>query len=117
MTDEQRERLDRSRRALGPCIEDRVAMLSDFLSQLELPEPEAFGKDAARFLPAISEWLDAQTIRPEDFGFLVVRLAVLVGEIVVQRFGGRWFLDDNPISPSFASYVVGRFSPLLKPDA
>jgi len=110
MTAEQQERLEQCRKALGPCIDGRVEMLREFLDQIGLPEPQLVDQNAARFVPALSEWIDAQAIQPEDRGFLILRLAALIGEVLTQRGLGNWSLHEDPTSPHFASYVITTVS-------
>lgn len=106
----QRESLERTRKALALVIEDRIAFLADFLQRIEIADGESVGRNAARFVPDISAWLDAQTIEPDDVGFILLRVAILIGEVLAQELGGIWFLEENPASPDFNNYVIGRFT-------
>jgi hypothetical protein len=53
----------------------------------------------------------------EEAGFVLLRVALLIGEVLVQRLGGRWMLDEEPGSPHFASYVVGSFEGIRNRNA
>jgi hypothetical protein len=111
MTDAERTKLERCQAALGPCVENRHDLLASFLEkQVGVPDAQAVDRDAAGFVPAVSAWLDANPTAPADAGSVLLRVALLIGEVLAQRLGGQWLLDDDPASPHFASYAVGAFT-------
>ena len=117
MTEQQQAQLSRCQAALQPCIEGRHEMLACLMDDLGFPNPESVREDVGKFLPAFAAWLDGQTIDTNDLGFFTLRLSVFIGEFFVQRLAGCWLLDENPQSPNFATYVVGRFTKIADPNA
>jgi hypothetical protein len=117
LTDDERELRDRRRANFNGFFEERVPVLAEFLGLLQLPEPRAVMSDAWRFLPAVDQWVAVQVIAPENRIWLMTRLAYLLGELLCQRYGGSWFLNEVVDSRFFLRYVVGRFSSVPNPLA
>jgi hypothetical protein len=74
--------------------------------------------DPWRFLPGVAEFIRNQVIADEeDRIWIVTRLGYLIGELLIQKLGGQWFLNEIPDSRYFLEYVVGRFSRARNPNA
>jgi hypothetical protein len=58
-----------------------------------------------------------QRVDPEDRVWTLTRLGYFIGELLIQRLGGCWFLNEIPDSRSFLRYVVGRFTSIRNPHA
>jgi hypothetical protein len=58
-----------------------------------------------------------QTIEPSDRISLLSRLGYFIGEYLVQRLNGNWFLNELPDSRYFSRYVVGYFARASNPKA
>src|SRR5262249_34954177 len=115
-TEEEKATRDRRVAAFERFFEESVPVLVDFAERLELPEPHLVVRDASRYLGPIDEWMKPQLIDPEDRVWILTRIGHFIGELLTQRFGGHWYLDEDPESPYFLHYVVGRFSRLSNPD-
>jgi hypothetical protein len=119
LTDDEQTLLARRRSNFHAFADERLEVLHDFAQRLELANPAAIVVDPLAFLPAISGWVRQQVADTEDdFIWLVTRLGYVIGECLIQRFGGgHWFVNDIPGSLYFAHYVVGRFPAPVNPDA
>lgn len=109
LTLDENENLDRRRKGFDSFLEERMPVLTDFMQRLELPNAALVLVDADKYLPALDQWLKDQVIEPADKTWLLTRLGYFVGEYLVQRLGGCWFLNEAADSRYFAHYVVGRF--------
>lgn len=115
----QNEQGERNRRRAGmdAFLAGRMPVLSEFAQRLELRDPPLIGADPERYLPSIDAYMKDQVVGPEDRVWILTRLGYLIGEILVQRLSGSWFLNDIPDSRYFLRYVVGRFAALPNPAA
>lgn len=91
-------------------LSERMPVLAEFVELLKLPDPLLVLVEAEKYLPAIDQWLGPQEVTPADHHWLCVRIGYFVGEYLVQKFGGCWFLDEIPDSRYFGHYVVGQFT-------
>jgi hypothetical protein len=114
--DEQRER-DRRRASFEAFLTERMPVLSDFARRLELRDPLMIVADPERFLPSIDAYMRDQVVAPEDRAWILARLGYLIGELLVLRLSGCWFLNEVPDSRYFLRYVVGRFASASNPAA
>ncbi|MDR3406138.1 MAG: hypothetical protein P4L99_26870 [Chthoniobacter sp.] len=114
LTEEQRAVLERRKASFDAYFGESMPALVDFCTRLKLPEPYRVVNSPSVFLGAIDAWLagPAQTSAstPEDRTWLAARLAYYTGYLLTERFGGNWFVDENPQSRYFARYVVGQFA-------
>lgn len=51
-----------------------------------------------------------QVVNSDDRTWILVRIAYFIGEVLIERFGGCWFLNEWPDTRYFLCYVVGQFS-------
>jgi hypothetical protein len=117
LTTDQRALFERRRSQLDAFFEESRPVLVDFMTRLELPEPHLVLKDAVRYLPAVDQWMSAQVVTPEDQNWIGTRIGYFIGEVLNQHLGGHWFVEDDPQSPNFGQYVVGRFTQVPNPSA
>ncbi len=110
LTEEENATLNRRLAGLDQFFQESVPVLTDFVQRLELPEPNMVFREADRYIAPIDEWMKDQVIHPEDRIWILTRIGYFIGEFLVQRFGGYWLVDEDPDSPYFLHYVVGRFS-------
>lgn len=110
LTTSENETIANRRASFGAFLEGRMSILSEFMELLELPEPTMVLVEAENYLPALDKWLTSQAIDKSDREWLLLRLGYFVGEYLVQRLGGAWFLNETPDTRYFSRYVVGRFS-------
>lgn len=116
-TSEERELLDRRRIGFDVFLNERMPVLTDFMRLVELPDPALVLVQADQYLPAINQWLKTQAIEPADRTWILTRIGYFIGEYLVQRLGGCWFLNEVSDSRYFGRYVVGQFVRASNPNA
>src|SRR5208282_6942055 len=92
----QDERAERNRRQVtfGKFLEERMPVLADFIERLELPNPPMVLMEAEWYLPSVDAYMKSQVVPPEDRVWILTRLGYFIGELLVQRFSGCWFLNE-----------------------
>jgi hypothetical protein len=109
LTPEEMGLRERRRSALPTFLEERMPVLADFADRLELREPARIVAEPERYLAAIDEFMRDQEVREEDRIWILTRIGYYIGELLVRRLSGRWFLNEIPDSRFFLHYVVGAF--------
>jgi len=117
LTEDERETLARRREGFDGFVAERMPVLADFAKGLALDEPAMIVADPQRYLPAIDAFMRSQTILEEDRFWILTRIGYFVGEVLVQRLGGCWLLNEVPDTRSFLRYVVGSFARVENPNA
>jgi hypothetical protein len=117
LTEHEQGERDRRRAGLDSFLAQRMPVLSDFAQRLELRDPPMIVANPDRFLPSIDAYMKDQIVTPEDRVWILTRLGYLIGEVLVQRLSGSWFLNEIPDSRYFLRYVVGRFAGAPNPAA
>lgn len=112
LTLEEQNRLEELERGLHDFVQVALDALGNFMERLELPQPYMVLQDAGAYLSALDSWMREQIVAPDDRIWILTRVGYFLGELLNQRFGGHWFVDDHPASPYFLQYVVGRFTQL-----
>ena len=115
LTSDEVETLERRRATLDTFVQEGWEALVDFVDALGLPEPGMVLRVADEYVAPVDRWLSEQVIGPDDRIWLLPRVGYFIGEVLIQRFSGSWRIDDDPDSPWFAHYVVGRFTSLDNP--
>src|SRR5258708_6538850 len=105
LTEEERAELDRRLATFEKFLEERMPVLTTFMEQLELPNPAMVLVEADRFLPPLDEWMRDQVITNSDRTWILTRIGYFIGEYLVQKFSGCWFVNDIADSRYFARYV------------
>jgi hypothetical protein len=117
LTPEEEVLKQRRRAQLSPFLAQKGPVLADFAERLELADPSAIVTDPMRCLPAIAAFMRDQEISANDRVWIHTRLGYFIGDLLAQRFGGRWFLNEIPDSRYFLHYVVGEFAGVKNPNA
>jgi hypothetical protein len=117
LSDEERSERDRRRAGIDAFLAERMPVLSDFAKRLELRDPPMIVADPDCYLPSIDAYLKDQVIKPDDRVWVLTRLGYLIGEVLIQRLSGSWFLNEIPDSRYFLRYCVGRFAAAANPAA
>jgi hypothetical protein len=107
---------NRRRRGFDAFLADRMPVLADFAERLGLPDPPMIVAEPNRFLRSVSDFMKDQVIGDDDRVWALLRIGYFIGEILVQRLGCHWFLNEVPGSRYFLRYVVGA-SPSCNPAA
>ena len=101
--------LHRRRENLTGFVAECGPVLVEFIELIGWPDPDTIAHNPDRFLVVLDGWLRDVTVEPDDRVWLTVRVTYYVGALLIQRFGGCWFVEDDPASSFFGHYVVGRF--------
>lgn len=107
LTPEERELLRRREALAEQVISERMPVLAEFAAALGLADPPLIVNDPESYLPYINAFMRNQIVEEHDRAWATTRVAYLIGEVLVQRLGGRWFLNPIPDSRYFARVVVG----------
>ena len=89
---------------------ERLPVLHEFCKALGLDEPHEVLIEPNKFLPLLDSGFQHAVISEENRAWLVTRIGYYIGECLISLLGGYWLVDQDPLSPSFARYVVGDFS-------
>lgn len=92
-------------------------VLCDFFESLRVPDAEMVIAHPSQFVSILDAFMKDQTIEEKDYIWIMTRLGYFIGEWLVQRFGGCWFVVEDPDSRLFARYAVGRFSHCSRENA
>lgn len=114
---EERELIDRRRARLDKFIYERMPVLTEFIGLLGLPEPPRVLLEAEKYLPEIDLWIKTEKISDQVREWVILRVGYYIGEYLIQRHGGYWFLNEQPDTRTFGRYVVGGFTRDAKPGA
>lgn len=118
ITTEEALQLERRRGKFDEFLSERMPVLADFADALGLENPPMIVADAERYLAAVDRFVRNQEVESEsDRIWIVTRLGYFLGEVLVQRLGGCWLVNDFPESRYFLRYVVGRFSRIANAGA
>ena len=108
LSDEQRALLARRLADFDSFFRERMPVLVDFIQRLQLPEPHFVLREADRYIAPVDAWMKNQSIDQDDRIWLLTRLGYFIGELLIQRYSGHWFVDEDPDSPYFAHYYPGN---------
>jgi hypothetical protein len=117
LTGEEQSQIDRRRARFDAFLDESMPVLTDFMQRLDLPNPPLVLVEAEKYLPAIDLWMRDQVVDDSGRVWILTRSGYFIGEYLVQRQGGYWFLNDAPDSRYFGRYVVGHFSRASHPSA
>jgi len=109
LTPDEQAKLKRQAERLEQFLAELMPVLADFAERLGLPNAVMIVANPESFLEPTDDFMKDQVIETEDREWIMARLGYFIGEVLVQRFGGGWFLSDTPYSRFFLRYVVGKF--------
>ncbi|ONH54207.1 hypothetical protein SAMN04490182_5655 [Pseudomonas cedrina] len=102
--------LDRRAAGFAAFKSERMPVLHKFCESLGFDQPHEVLIEPKKFLPLLDDGFQHAVISEENRVWFVTRIGYYIGEYLISLFDGCWLLDDDPLSPSFAKYVVGDFS-------
>ena len=109
LTEAEQMEIDRRNSHFDRFLDERMPVLKDFMERLELPNPAMVLVEAELYLPSVDQWMKDQVVTSNDRAWILTRIGYFIGELLVQRFSGCWFVNDTPDSRFFGRYVVGKF--------
>lgn len=117
LTDREIAERDLRREEFERFIAERMPVLADFADALGLKQPTMIVAQPEHYLPSIDLFMEKQVIRPDDRNWILTRIGYFIGELLVDRLGGCWFLNEIADSRYFLRYVVGQFARVQNPNA
>lgn len=116
-TVDEKETREKRRLQVTAMMEEMAPVLGDFAVSLDLPNPHMIVAEPGRYLPKIDEFMQDQVVEEDDRPWILTRLGYFIGEVLISRLGGCWFLNDRPDTRFFLRCVVGQFGTEVKPNA
>ena len=102
------ETLEKRRQEFRAFVREMGPVLEDFADRLGLQDPYRIVSDPERFLDSIEAFMRNQVVGDEDRTWIAARLSYFIGQVLIQRLGGEWLVNENPASRFFLHYVIGR---------
>lgn len=110
LTQEEKATRDRMREQFDLFLEERMPLLADFMERLGFNDPTLIVMDPEECLQTIDHFMKDQIVGSDDRIWILTRIGCYIGDLLVHRFGGCWFLNEIPDSRYFLRYVVGMFT-------
>jgi len=89
--------------------EEMIPVIVEFVGRLGIQPAHQVLNHAEEFVPYVARTLQDLEVSEEDRIWLLTRVGYFIGECIVQKYSGCWFVNDDSSSSSFAHYVVGKF--------
>ena len=112
ITLEEKEIQIRRRKSFDSFLSGINPAIKEFASFIGIENPQNALDKPEKFLEVLEFFFKNQDIGELDIEAretLHLMLMYFVGELLLARYGGNWFLNENPDSESFLHYVVGYF--------
>ncbi len=112
LTLEEKEIQTKRRKAFRSFVAGIKPAIIEFAGFVGVENPQTAVDKPEKFLQVLELFLKNQDISEldrEDQQTFHTMLMYYVGELLLYRHGGIWFLNENPDSESFLHYVVGYF--------
>lgn len=100
------------RKAFRSFVADIKPAIMEFAEFVGVENPQTAVEQPEKFLKVLEAFLKAEEIselEQKDKEWLHLKLMYFIGQLLLDRYGGIWFLNENPESKSFLRYVVGYF--------
>lgn len=117
LSDSEKDVLTKRRQAFGAFLEERMPVMASFAEQLEIYPASRIVSDPSSCIEPIARFVRYQSIEPEDRVRLITRLGYYIGELLIQRCGGCWGINELPGTRFFLRYVVWQFARPINPNA
>lgn len=109
LTPEEESLISERRSRFDAFFEDMMPILSEFAEDLGLANPQMIVADPGGYVEPISHFMRDQVVSEDDRVWIITRLGYFIGEVLIKRLGGCWFLNEWPETRYFLRYVVGQF--------
>lgn len=119
LTAEEQSLLKRRQAGFDQFLHERMPVLTDFFERLGYQDAAMVLVEPARFLEPLDGFLQKQNVDddPDTRVWIQVRLGYFLGELLIARHGGHWFLNVVPDTRYFLHYVVGQFQHPINANA
>jgi len=109
LSDAEESALAKRREEFDAFIEGTMEDLSEFADSLGLSNPHMIIVDPVAYIEPIGQFIRDQVIESEDVTWLTMCIGFFIGEVLNQRLGGCWHINEWPDTRYFLRFVVGRF--------
>jgi hypothetical protein len=112
LTEAEVELRTKRRKAFRSFVGDSKPAIMEFAEFLGVENPQTAVEQPEKFLKVLEAFLkveDISELEQKDREWLHLRLMYFIGQLLLYRYGGIWFLNENPEAKSFLRYVVGYF--------
>lgn len=103
------EILKRRQSGFAQFFSELMPVLADFIERLGLPQPAMVIAEPDMYVDGVAQFFANQIVEEEDRVWAITRLGYFIGELLNKRFGGCWYVNDDPEASTFSRYVVGQF--------
>lgn len=112
LTAEEVEIRTKRRKAFRSFVADIKPAVLEFAEFIGVENPQTAVEQPENFLKVLEAFLkveDVSELEQKDKEWLHLRLMYFIGQLLLHRYGGIWFLNENLEAKSFLRYVVGYF--------
>lgn len=112
LTEQEQEQLASRRAAFTDVMEQLGPAITELADHLGLPFPERAVDRLDEVLQELDRTLprlDLEALSNEQLVWLNTRLLYFIGQWLVRRYSGHWFLQEDPESDFFLRYITGNF--------
>jgi hypothetical protein len=117
LTEEEHKLLAERKERFSTFFDERLSVLKDFMERLNLADPVLVAIKAENFLLPLDLFLKEQDVDSDLRPWILTRLGYYIGELLVQKLNGIWFVNEIADSRYFARYVVGKFMGISNKNA
>src|SRR5215211_1880800 len=96
LTPTEQETLQKRRQGFDGFVHEVTPILVDFADRLGLENPNTIADKPDDFLDPIDDFMKGQIIEEEDRVWTITRLGYFIGQVLIQRLGGEWLLNEHP---------------------
>jgi hypothetical protein len=110
----------KSRDEVVAAFEDLTSTIAPLIADLatEVGYDGDSYPDPSGLVPYLDAFLSAGDFIERDAYFhMLYRVGVFVGQYLANELGGSWFFLDDPANPRSGEFMMGQFSPPVRPTA
>lgn len=119
LTNEERKILDERTGQFPNFLEAMQPSIKELAECLEFQDPDRAVENSNDFIPVLENFLNTvelDQLSDDDKIWLHTSIMYFVGELLIQSYGGYWFLQSDLESDFFTNYVIGGFEKGFKPS-
>lgn len=112
LTSQEIEIRTQRRKAFHNFVVGIKPAILEFAEFVGVENPQTAVDQPEKFLQVLEIFLKSENINAIDHEAketLHLMLMYFIGQLLLHRYGGIWFLNENPEAKSFLRYVVGYF--------
>ncbi len=109
MSDEENDRqieLEKRKIAFPAFLHERMPVLTSFFTDLGVANPAFVLLDAQNYIDPFDNFMKDEVVSVESRSWILTRVGYFLGEYLVQKYSGDWYLNENSQSRNYLRYVV-----------